>query len=310
MQSYFGYEIYFIASRSEGRWGKPLSYIKQARQTLNIIRREQPDIVWVQMPPTFLLHVLQMARLVSRKPMKVIADCHNRVFRAPWSKMPGLVSRLNQATVAIAHNSEVGETALRMGIDRGKLLVFETRPAQLQRPADMPPAPAVPEILVPCSYGPDEPISVVLEAARQAPHLRFLLTGKLAKAKARGFVDDAPSNVHFTGFLDKEAFEKLLFGCSAILGLTDFEGIQLSVANEAVGAGKAMVLSDTAILRDLFGEAALFARNEPAALARACSDAVERAAELDARSAALREAREIRWKAQADEVKIRVGLPV
>ena len=45
-----------------------------------------------------------------------------------------------------------------------------------------------------------------------------------------------------------------------VLGLTDAEGIQLSVANEALGAHRALVLSDTRILRAMFGEAALFAQ--------------------------------------------------
>ena len=52
-----------------------------------------------------------------------------------------------------------------------------------------------------------------------------------------------------------------------VLGLTSMEGVQLSVANEALGAERALVLSDTRILRAMFGEAALFAPNTPEGLA-------------------------------------------
>ncbi|RKF15971.1 glycosyltransferase [Altericroceibacterium spongiae] len=308
MKSYFGFDLHYICKPFNNPWLKVPSYIGMAWKTISLIRKSKADVVWIQMPPTFLLHILALNRFIGGRRLTIIADCHNRVFRPPWSQVPGLIGQLNNIDVALAHNAEVYQTAIDFGVDPAKLMVFETRPAQLVRPNSMPAPPEVPEILVPCSYNPDEPISTLLEAARQSPDIRFLLTGKVAKAKAKGFVDAAPENVIFTGFLDKDAYERLLFGCTAILGLTELEGIQLSVANEAVGAGKAMVLSDTAILRELFGSAALFAKNEPNALAAACREAIASASELNARSATLREARELRWEAQAEAVKAKANL--
>jgi glycosyltransferase involved in cell wall biosynthesis len=204
--------------------------------------------------------------------------------------------------LVLAHNEEVGQDALRMGIDPAKLAIFETRPAQVAPPADLRHSEGPPTVLVPCSFSEDEPIEVLLDAAALAPEIRFRVTGSLTKARARGFVAKAPPNLEFTGFLSKEDYDRSLFTSDALLGLTTIEGIQLSVANEAVGAGLAMVLSDTSILRTLFGSAALFAANKPEALAETCRQAVARSTELAVRSADLRVARESRWAGQAAHV--------
>jgi glycosyltransferase involved in cell wall biosynthesis len=302
MQAFFGYSLHYVPPPFARNWLKPIGYMFQAWQTARIIERERAEVVWIQMPPTFLLHFLALTQLLTGRRFAVIADCHNRVFRRPWSRMPGLVRQLNRTGAVLAHNAEVAQTAQALGVDPSKLLVFETRPAQLQLPTEQPPPSGMPEILVPCSFNPDEPIETLIAAARYAPDIRFLVTGNVAKAQARGFTKGAPENICFTGFLSKADYERLLFTATVVLGLTELEGIQLSVANEAVGAGKAMVLSDTAILRDLFGTAALFALNEPVALAAACREAVVRASELDARSVMLRQTREVRWRGQADMV--------
>ena len=84
-----------------------------------------------------------------------------------------------------------------------------------------------------------------------------------------------------------------------MLGLTDVEGIQLSVANEALGAHRALVLSDTRILRAMFGDAALFAKNTPEDLAARLARRSRAAPELEARSAALKARRQADWRAAA-----------
>ena len=106
----------------------------------------------------------------------------------------------------------------------------------------------------------------------------------------------------FTDYLPIPEFERLLGGAAAVLGLTDVEGIQLSVANEALGAHRALVLSDTRILRAMFGEAALFAQNTPEGLAARLREAMARRPELEARSAALKARRQADWRAAAAAV--------
>ena len=101
--------------------------------------------------------------------------------------------------------------------------------------------------------------------------------------------------MRFTDYLPIEGFEGLLFGATVVLGVTSRKDCQLSVANEALGAHSALVLSDTRILRSMFGEAALFARNTPESLAAALRDALARRDEFRARSAALKARRQAGW---------------
>ncbi len=158
-----------------------------------------------------------------------------------------------------------------------------------------------PFVLVPCSFNADEhaPIPAVLGAARLMPDIRFKITGRRYKAEALGFTRDAPANVEFTDYLTIEGFEQLLAGASVVLGVTSRTNCQLSVANEALGAHSALVLSDTGILRKMFGEAALFARNTPEELAAALREAIDHRVELEARSEALKLRRQASWLAEA-----------
>jgi hypothetical protein len=302
MRPAFGYSLHYVPPPFKARWLRPVGYLVQLWRTMRIVLGERADVAWVQMPPNFLAHYMVLLRALTGRPRRIIADCHNSALRPPWSEFPLLVRMLNRVDVVIAHNEEIGRDVARMGVDPARLVVFETRPAQVSPPAVLPARGDLPTILVPCSFNSDEPIDVLLAAAALAPDIHFRVTGNVAKAQARGFVDKAPANLEFTGFLTKEDYDRSLFTSDALLGLTTIEGVQLSVANEAVGAGKAMVLSDTAILRTLFGAAALFAPNEPQPLAAACREAVARAPELDARSAELRIAREQRWAGQAAHV--------
>lgn len=48
-------------------------------------------------------------------------------------------------------------------------------------------------------------------------------------------------------------FDSVLHHSDVVIGLTRFEGIQLGVCNEALSFRKPLVVSDKAVLRDLFG---------------------------------------------------------
>jgi glycosyltransferase involved in cell wall biosynthesis len=139
------------------------------------------------------------------------------------------------------------------------------------------------------------------------PDVTFLITGSKRKAESLGFLRDVPPNVRFTDYLELEEFERLLADAAVVMGLTSEEGVQLSVANEALGADKALVLSDTRILREMFGAAALFAKNTPEDWAARLHEALARRAELEARSAALKTRRIEDWRAPAEAVARRLA---
>ena len=164
-------------------------------------------------------------------------------------------------------------------------------------------------MLVPCSFKYDEPIPMLMETARAMPELRFLVTGSLKRAEARASPRNVPANVTFTGFHGlAEDYDALLANATVVLGLTTEEGVQLSVANEALGAGRALVLSDTRVLRAMFGEAALLSANTPAAdLADTLRTACARRDAIGSRECGARDQRLAAWSGLIP--RIRGALP-
>ncbi|MBA3325468.1 MAG: hypothetical protein H0T41_09500 [Rhodobacteraceae bacterium] len=308
MDQMLGFEVRYLTPPFAATWLKPLGYLVQAFRTARIVLARRPAVVWVQSPPSFLPHLLLALRPLAGG-FRVVADCHHRVFEPPWSRVPGMVRALNRCDVVLVHNEESRPQAEALGVIPAKLRVLEDPPPTLDLPDPArPPAPeanagadagAGPYVLTPCSFADDEPIPVLLAAARLVPEARFLVTGSRRKAAGLGFLRDVPGNVTFTDYLPIPEFERLLGGAAAVLGLTDAEGVQLSVANEALGAHRALVLSDTRILRAMFGAAALFAANTPEDLAARLREALARRPELEAASAALKARRQRDWRVAA-----------
>jgi glycosyltransferase involved in cell wall biosynthesis len=304
MKSLIGFEIYYFPPGSGASLRKALRYVTNAWRTFHLILKEKPEIVWFQIPPTFVTHLILLIKVLLGRRFKVVADCHNGALDRNglgkfWTKIPGAISLLNYCDLVLVHNEEVASMAQREGVSSSKLAVLEDRPSPLpdrNRRIDDP----RPVVLVPLSYSLDEPIDVVLDAARALPGFTFKLTGSLRKAEAAGYTKRSSSNVVFTGYLSTEEYTVALLQCTVVLGLTSNEGVQLSVANEAVGAGKVLVLSDTRVLREFFGDAAVFTGNKAEVLVNAIEHAVSCVNELEEASRKLKAKREYHWHSQVE----------
>lgn len=303
MQEILGFDLRHLPPPHDAKWLKPLGYLAQTRDTVRLVLRGGYDTVWVQTPPTFLVHLLLALR--ARRPFRLIADCHHGALLPPWSRLPGAISLLNRCDVVLMHNTESVETAADMGVDRARMVVLEDPPPPdfHAESAGSAAVPAEPYVLVPCSFQYDEPIPVLMETARAMPDLRFLISGNVRRAEAEGFTRNVPANVTFTGFMPLKDYDAVLAGATVVLGLTTAEGVQLSVANEALGAGRALVLSDTRVLRGMFGDAALLSANTATDLADTLRTALRRQPELEAASAALRESRLADWIATIPSIR-------
>jgi glycosyltransferase involved in cell wall biosynthesis len=210
---------------------------------------------------------------------------------------------LRAADVVLVHNEAMRTEALAQGWPASALRVLEDVPpvlaaatngAATQSYVNLP----RPWVIVPGSFSADEPIREVLEAARRAPEIGFVLTGSLKSAgRNRHPLDDLPANVAMPGFLPTEAFDALLSDADVIMGLTRFADTQLSVCNEALGFGKPLVTSDTRLLRELFGSAAVFVETEdPDSIVEGCRQALAEAELRAALSQRLADERLRNWQ--------------
>jgi glycosyltransferase involved in cell wall biosynthesis len=307
MQAYFGYDLFYVSSHHLSPGWKFLSYLLRARATLRIIREERPDVVWLQLPPTFLLHLLIVFRFVTRRKMKIVADCHNAALRAPWNAVPFTSWLLNRASLVLVHNPDVVAAARQLGVRDGKVDVLgDSVPKLPAEDVDAEQQPR-PTFVMPCSFHADEPIEAVLQAAQQLQSATFVITGNHVRLKNRALLARASENVVFSGFLPLREFDRLLLRASAVLCLTTQDGIQLSAVSEAIGAGRPMIISDTKLLRSLFGPAGIFVDNSVASILQGCHTALARQGEYSAAARTMRTRRMERWFEEAEPVRLRLA---
>lgn len=290
MAELVGFECVFLPmpAGTKGRWNKAWQYAQLFMQTLGLLRRRRPGTIWFQLPQVPLMWAAMLYRLLFDRRVKLVADCHNAMFRPPWSRVPFGLSALRHCDLVLVHNQAVLKAALAMGLPPSRTRVLEDVPPLVVAPAALPAIPAAfagrprPWVLFPGSFSADEPVQELLAAARLLGHGVVVMTGRVANAAKHGHdLSKVPANVVMPGFLSLADFEALLVHCDVVLALTKYDGIQLSVCNEALGFGKPMVVSDTSLLREMFASAAVMAdSNDAAALAAAVNEACRRKGDL------------------------------
>lgn len=286
-----------------GRIIKVFHYLRLLIASIARLRSEAPDVVWVQLPQVPALWAALIYRMLSSKRIKVVADCHNAQLRAPWSSFPRALWSLKQCDVVLVHNEAMHVKAAEIGWPMDKVLVLEDVPAVgKERPSSGLAFSYIktpkPWVLFPGSFATDEPIAEVLEAARIAPEVTFIITGRSERAQQNGHdIFSLPPNVVLPGFLSIEMFDDLLREADVVMGLTKEEGIQLSVCNEALSFGKPLVTSNTRILEKLFGRAAILVDTRaPESIAQGCLRACAEAGERTVKSRQLALDRLMDWK--------------
>ncbi|MDP2006067.1 MAG: oligosaccharide flippase family protein [Rubrivivax sp.] len=301
-----GFDCVFLPLAYKGRSHprRALHYAALFVRTLAVLRARRPPVAWLQLPQLPLLWAALLYRALFDRRLVLVADCHNAVFRAPWSRLPLGLSLLARCEAVLVHNRDMHAAALALGVPAARLRVLEDVPPR-RAEGPPPPVPAAfagrphPWVLFAGSYGHDEPVAEVLQAARELGGGVVAVTGRLGNAGRNGHdIARPPANVVLTDYLPLADFEALLVHCDVVLAFTRFDGIQLSVCNEALGFGRPMVVSDTPLLRELFGQAGVMVDSaDPAAIVRgvrlACAEAATRAAA----SRALALQRRQRWQA-------------
>jgi glycosyltransferase involved in cell wall biosynthesis len=263
-----------LAYKGPSHWRRLWHYLRLSLQTLQLLRQRRPSVLWLQLPQVPLLWVALLYRALVDRRVVLVADSHNALFRPPWSTLPLGLSLLARCNAVLVHNRHVHAQALQLGMPAQRLRVLEdVPPLPPRRP--LPPLPAAfagrprPWVLYPGSFSADEPVAEVLQAAALLGTGVVAVTGRLGNAARNGHaIDGAPAQVVFTDYLPVADFDALMLHGDVVLALTRQDGIQLSVCNEALGFGRPMVVSDTPLLRELFGSAGVMVdSSDPRALA-------------------------------------------
>ncbi len=119
-------------------------------------------------------------------------------------------------------------------------------------------------------------IGTFVEAARQLPDCRFVVAGKIAEDPVvRRLVDGAPSNVEFTGFVERATLLALMREAAAVVQVSAHEGFGVALA-EAMLAGATPVVTDRGALPEVVGDVGAYVPYaDPTATAQAIQAVVE-----------------------------------
>ncbi len=101
------------------------------------------------------------------------------------------------------------------------------------------------------TFGADEPLDVVFDAASRLADVNFYVTGN-SKRIRQNLLAKKPGNCHLTGFLSYGQYVGLLQGADAVMDLTTRDHTLLMGGFEAVSLGTPLITSDWPVLKEYF----------------------------------------------------------
>jgi glycosyltransferase involved in cell wall biosynthesis len=289
------------------KWGSRAAtivfkYAAQWLETLRILRREQPDAVFVMTPPVFAaLPAFWYAR---GRRASVVLDAHTAAFLHPrWRRFQWLQRALcRRAATTLVSNEHLAGIVQSAGghatVVPDVPVVFPER-GSFTRPAGF-------AVAVVCSFNYDEPVAAMFEAARSVPDVQFLVTGH-PRHLDRSAAAKMPANVRLTGFLSVPAYGSLLSSADVVMTLTTRDHTMLRGAYEAIYQGTPVIVSNWPVLIEAFPIGAAHVDNSAGAIARAVRSMQRDIDRYRVEAARLRDVKLSQWQSTRDAILERLG---
>ncbi len=222
-------------------------YMLSAMQTIRFLRRGSYDVLIVTAPPVEAALVCAVFR---RRTKPFLLDSHPGAFGLSGDAHSGRLQAVHRWLWRQAASVLVTTPELAKLVDDGGGLglVFHEPPARWQEAEPelaLPRAPAPEEpkrVCVPFIFTRDEPVEVLLSAARQLPDVEFRVTGNPDRLPQETIV---PPNVTLVGFLDSKRFLKELAESDVVLVLSTEPQSVMRTAYEAIRLGRPLIVSKT-----------------------------------------------------------------
>lgn len=283
----------------------PLRYVVSAVLTLAALVRLRPRCVLVINPPVLAAGVVALYGAVSGA--RVVLDSHPGGFGAQDDALSARLQGLHRwaasrAAAVLVTGEHWGSVVRGWG---GTPLVVHEPPAPWTVPASPPPGGAATRVLFLGTYGRDEPVAALVEAARSVPDVQLAITGDVARAP-EGLLEAASANVEAVGYLDADAYRRQVLASDVVVVLTTEPTSVMRAAYEAVYARRPLVVSDWPGLRELFPHA-VHVTNDAAGIAAGIREAVDRRASLQAVAETARDEQQARWQSQLADLRAVIG---
>ena len=277
----------------------PFKYVAQWLKTWLVLIQNRPRFVYITNPPIIAVLCVALYCAVSRT--RYIMDTHPPAL---YSRKWGWTLPLQRFLSRFAFMNVVDQDQFKELLESwgGRAIVLENPPKNAPENLTGAPNPKYFDITVVNTFAVDEPVDIIIEAAKCfPPTTRFFITGNISLAKG-GIVKSAPSNVTFTGFLWREDFWNQLTSSRAIMVLTTYPYSLLGGGHDGMILRKPLILSDQPALTEYFTKGAVFVQNTTEGIVAGVRAVQEREGQLSLELAELAEEREHRWNAHFNEL--------
>lgn len=285
-----------------------LKYLGQTAGTWRLLIRERPDAVFVMAPPPFAILAVYVYAALRRIPFAI--DAHSgMLLSVRWRHFRRLQYWLcRRAATTIVTNEHLAGLVQAHG---GETTIVPDVPIEYDASGSPERFPS--DFVVACvtSFGRDEPIAAMVEAARRLPTVRFLMTGN-PRQGVQVLPAELPRNLTLTGFLATPAYGALLRQAGVVMALTTDHHTMLRAGYEAIYHGTPVIVTDTEVLRAAFDEGALHVNNSPEAIVTAVLQVRDNRAAFREAASRLKARKSARWlhtKAALRAALVRGGSP-
>lgn len=290
------YCIHYLSFQSPPH--APLKYTLQMLRTLQVLLRERPRAVHVQNPPFVCGLVVYLYSCLFGA--KYVLHYHSAAFGPIWDwALPIQKFLARRAVTNIVTNQHWAEIVRSWG---GHTLVMLDPFLDLPTGTPFQTAEGF-SVAVICTFAPDEPIEAIVKAAALLPTVNFYITGNTKKLP-HGFLDNASSNITFTGFLDPYSeYPGLLRAADAIMVLTTRNYTLQLGGCEAVAVGKPLITSDWPYLQEVFAQGTVYVSDSPESIRDGIVAVQEKYEQLCQEIVVLRRESRREWNSHLQQLK-------
>lgn len=261
-------EILFIPHIFRRKLFRPIDYLYKLLVSFYVVSKQKPTVIFAQSPPLYSALVAWLLKI------PYVIDAHNPVFqnvggKILWGKLPLSITLLKNAAAIVVHNPGILKLAKK---DHPGVTFFNIPdPLELITTTNKKRIPN--QILVICSFDPDEPVEILLESMAQLQDHIFILTADVLKLQYNLQVKlKNLKNVRLTGFLPISEYHDFLCTSAAALVLTNQDLIQPSGACEALSSNTPLLISNTPLIKEMFGKWAILVENSVPSIVNEIAD--------------------------------------
>jgi glycosyltransferase involved in cell wall biosynthesis len=292
------YNIHYLGFRRPifAPFKYPLQWIKTWYEMLRV----RPHYIYVTNSPPVAGLCVYFYCLLTRT--RYIMDTHTpNLYVSKWRWTQPLQRFLaRHATMNIVDQEKVKQLFESWG---AKVMVLENPPKDIPQEWLTKPDPDGPvEFTYVGTLVGDEPVEILIDAARQLPHIKFYILGDKGLAK-REWIEQAPENAVFTGYLLKDQYWGRLSRSRGIIALTKHTFSLSGAGQDGVHINKPVILSDQPPLRLHFTKGTVFVDNTTEGMVQAIKTFLENEERLKQEIVELHQETSERWQRNFQRLK-------